>query len=87
MPNIKNFITASAMFAAATSLSIATPALARPFAGEGTELPPCSTLQTYIVQATRGHPVLKAHAIIGLTGPEAHDEFARIQRAVAASCG
>jgi hypothetical protein len=61
-------------------------ASARPLEGGGVELATCSPLKRLVVDATVGHPVRKAHAIIGLSGPNAAVDLERIQQAVAKTC-
>lgn len=73
------------------AIAVVTPAViadARPLEGGGVpdELPACTPVRQLIVDADGGHLALKAKAVIGLSGPNADAELARIRAAVSASC-
>jgi hypothetical protein len=75
----------------AAAVAVVTPAVtadARPVEGGGVPVDPpaCSALQELITEADSGHLARKAKAIIGLDGPNADVELARIRAAVSASC-
>jgi hypothetical protein len=71
---------------AAAVVAVITPVVtadARPLEGDGVpvELPACTSLQQLVIDADD-----KAKAIIGLDGPNADEELARIRTAVSATC-